>query len=229
MKIANGVEMLELRMGSMIIHPVVIRDEHEVILVDTGSPGQLPAIKKAMEKAGISFHKLSKVILTHQDLDHTGSLPQILDAIDHPIEVFAHEMEKPHIEGDKPLLKMAPDRWLNVKVDKTIDDGEVLPYCGGITVIFTPGHTPGHISLYLNESKTLITGDALTGTNEMLQGPMAPPLFALDIDMALKSLRKFAKYDIETVICYHGGIFRDKVSEQLRELAQQGEKSVNNK
>lgn len=225
MKIANGVEMLELRMGlSMIIHPIVIWDEHEVILIDAGSPGQLPAIKEAMEKAGISFHKLSKVILTHQDLDHTGSLPQIIKAIDHlaPIKVFAHELEKPHIEGEKPLLKMAPDRRLNVKVDKTIEDGEVLPYCGGVTVIFTPGHTPGHVSLYLNESKTLITGDALTGANGMLQGPMAPPLFAMDIDMALKSLKKFTKYDIETVICYHGGIFRDNVNEQLRKLAEQG-------
>jgi hypothetical protein len=35
---------------------------------------------------------------------------------------------------------------ITAKVDKTIVDGEVLPYCGGITVIFTPGHTPGRVS-----------------------------------------------------------------------------------
>jgi len=35
-----------------------------------------------------------------------------------------------------------------VNVDKTLEDGEELPFCGGITVIHTPGHTPGHICLY---------------------------------------------------------------------------------
>jgi glyoxylase-like metal-dependent hydrolase (beta-lactamase superfamily II) len=48
-----------------------------------------------------------------------------------------------------------------VNVDRTLKDGEELPYCGGISVIFTPGHTLGHICLYHKQSKTLIAGDIL--------------------------------------------------------------------
>lgn len=48
-------------------------------------------------------------------------------------------------------------------VDKatSVKPGDILPWCGGIEIIDTKGHMPGHISLYLKEFKTLITGDAL--------------------------------------------------------------------
>jgi glyoxylase-like metal-dependent hydrolase (beta-lactamase superfamily II) len=244
MKIANGVEALDVSVNmmgrQMVIHPTLLWDEDEVILVDTGMPGQLAEIRAAMEHAGVPFDKLSKVILTHQDLDHIGGLPAILKAVDHPVEVLAHQEDKPYIEGDKPPLKMNPERVakmlesvpaeqrqrvqalfgtpITAKVDKTVEDGEVLPYCGGITVIFTPGHTPGHISLYLHESKTLITGDALVAANGELLGPN--PEVTPDMETALKSLKKFTKYDIETVICYHGGVYKENANQRLAALAE---------
>ncbi|MDR3540118.1 MAG: MBL fold metallo-hydrolase [Desulfosporosinus sp.] len=76
---------------------------------------------------------------------------------------------------------------LKANVDKTVEDGEVLPYCGGITVIFTPGHTPRHICLYLSKSRTLITGDALNVIDGHLVGPK--PEYSSDIDAARKSLK----------------------------------------
>jgi glyoxylase-like metal-dependent hydrolase (beta-lactamase superfamily II) len=244
MKVANGVEVFELKTNMMgrqtEIHPTLIWDEHEVILVDTGIPGQLPEIREAMENAGVPFNKLSKVILTHQDRDHIGSLPDILKAVNHKVAVLAHKEDKPYIEGDKPPIKMNPERVtkmlesvpeeqrqqvqalftspITAKVDRTVEDGEVLPYCGGITVIFTPGHTPGHISLYLNRSKTLITGDALVAVNGELLGPN--PQFTPDMQTALKSLKKFTKYDIETVICYHGGVYKENANQRIAELAE---------
>jgi glyoxylase-like metal-dependent hydrolase (beta-lactamase superfamily II) len=242
MRIGKGIETIELvtnMMGrQMVIHPTLIWDDNEIILVDTGIPGQLEEIRDEIEKAGVPFNKLTKVILTHQDIDHIGSLPEILKAADHKIEVFAHEADKPYIEGDKPFLKMNPERVakmmeslpederqkikamfgspLTAKVDKTISDGEVLPYCGGITVIFTPGHTPGHISLYHQQSKTLITGDALVAANGIISGPN--PQATPDMETALQSIKKFTKYDIETVICYHGGVIKENANKQLLAL-----------
>ena len=114
MKMADGLEMLELKMNMMgqqsVIHPTLIWDDNEAVLVDTGIPGQLKEIREAMDKAGVPFSKLSKVILTHQDIDHIGSLPEILKASDHKIEVLAHEEDKPYIEGDKTPIKMNPER-----------------------------------------------------------------------------------------------------------------------
>ena len=48
-----------------------------------------------------------------------------------------------------------------LKVDRTISDGEILPYCGGIQIIHTPGHTPGHVAFFRPSDKVLITGDAI--------------------------------------------------------------------
>ena len=245
MNIAKGVETIELTMNVMgnqsIIHPTLIWDDETVILVDAGIPSLLPEIRKVMDQVGAPFSKLNKVILTHQDLDHIGGLPEILRSSDHKVEVLAHEEERPYIQGDKPLIKLNPEHMakrleslpaeqrkqmekffqesLKVKanVDTTVKSGEVLPYCGGITVIHTPGHTPGHICLYLNQSKTLITGDALNVIDGQLVGPK--PEHAADIHSAKKSLNKLTHYDIETVICYHGGVYRGNVNQRLLELA----------
>jgi glyoxylase-like metal-dependent hydrolase (beta-lactamase superfamily II) len=244
MKIKNGIEALELSMNVMgnvsKIYPTLLWDENEAILVDTGTPGLLPAIHEAFEEAGVPFHKLSKVILTHQDFDHIGSLPELLKEFDGPIEVLAHKEDKPFIEGDKPFIKMNKEMMLKriealpteqreqflsmlemditSKVDTTVEDGQYLPYGGGITVIFTPGHTPGHISLYHHDSKTLITGDAAVADNGKLLGPNPP--VTPDLDQAYESLKKFTSYDIENVICYHGGVCTDNIKEQLEKLSE---------
>jgi glyoxylase-like metal-dependent hydrolase (beta-lactamase superfamily II) len=224
----------------------LIWDKDTVILVDTGNPGQLQAIRTAMEKAGVPFAGLSKVIITHQDNDHIGSLPEVLKAADYKIEVLAHEADREYIEGTKPWLKIGMIRKmlesvpeeqrkaeeamynipLKAKVDKTVNDGEVLPWCGGITVIYTPGHTPGHICLYLNRSKTLIAGDALNIINGRLAGPIRG--FATDIGLANKSLHKLSQYDIETVICYHGGVYKDNVNQRISEIAREREQRKTN-
>src|SRR5215217_2330221 len=50
----------------------------------------------------------------------------------------------------------------HIGVDEYLEDGERLDLAGGTRVIFTPGHTPGHLSLYLERPKVLVAGDALT-------------------------------------------------------------------
>lgn len=113
MQVANGIEMLEISaiiIGKVdVIHPTLIWDEDMVILVDTGYPGQLPLFREAMEKARVPFDKLTKVIVTHQDLDHIGSLPTILNESPQRIEVLANEVEKPHIQGhaNQRIAKLA--------------------------------------------------------------------------------------------------------------------------
>lgn len=247
MNIASGVNMLPISavmMGKMeTIYPTLLWDDDAAILVDTGYPGQLPLFKEQFERAGLSFDKLTKIIITHQDLDHIGSLSAILKELPQPAEVMASSLEAPYIQGSEQLLKHSPaaieqavnalppevpEEWRaafrktlenppRASVDTFIADGQELPLCGGITVIETPGHTPGHLSLYHKASKTLIAADALIVENDRLLGPV--PQYCMDPVLAKQSIKKLTEYDIGTVICYHGGLYTDRVNERLLELA----------
>ncbi|MEU0407925.1 MBL fold metallo-hydrolase [Streptomyces griseorubiginosus] len=250
MNVADGVAVLELPMKLMgfdtVIYPTVIWDDEDVVLVDAGLPGSLPYLTERMDEAGIPLARVTRVVLTHQDMDHIGGLDGVLQAVPHPVEVIAHEAEAPYIQGDKPLLRMHDDGRAamlaaageeqrremfklmeaaknreKVSVDRVVRGGEVLPYCGGITVVHTPGHTPGHICLYLNQTKVLVCGDEL----EVLDGALAGPRPGLSADepLAYRSIGVLARYDVDTAVCYHGGVWREDTSRRIHELAQEGE------
>ncbi|WFA87152.1 MBL fold metallo-hydrolase [Paenibacillus amylolyticus] len=217
MEISKGITMLQLDFEGNIIHPVLIWDEEMVVLIDTGFPGQYDDLCIALEKIGVPISRLKAVILTHQDVDHIGCLPEILQECGDHVRVYAHELDKPYIEGQLPLLK---DGHLEHppmgKVDETVTDGQELPFCGGIRVIHTPGHTPGHISLYLMDSKTLIAGDSMYSVDGMLGGIHEPT--TLDTETARISLKKYIELDISSVVCYHGGLSHRNINEQISEL-----------
>ena len=242
MKIADGIQMLEIPMNIMgmerTIYPTLIYDDNTVILIDAGATNSLPGIKKAMEEASVPFERLDKIIVTHQDIDHIGGIKCILDELPE-VKVLAHEEDKPYIQGEKKLVRLNSNfmnrinalpkeeqikilemfKNVPVKVNTTLTDGEKLPYCGGIIVIHTPGHTPGHICLYHEKTKTLIAGDAMNIIEGQLTGPNKQTMNEEDAKIALNSLKKFTEYEIENVITYHGGLFNDKPNKKIKELS----------
>ncbi|KAF6561210.1 MBL fold metallo-hydrolase [Paenibacillus sp. EKM202P] len=168
----------------------------------------------------MSFGKLKAVILTHQDVDHIGCLPEILQECGNNIKVYAHELDKPYIQGEIPLLKDSHlENPPKGKVDDTLIDGQELPFYGRIRVIHTPGHTPGHISLYLKQSKILIAGDSMYSENGILRGIHAPT--TPDMNAACLSLKKYLDLDIASVVCYHGGLSNVDIHDQILGLTQE--------
>lgn len=245
MKLKNGVEVLKVfnSLGSKnYIYPTLIYDKNEAVLVDTGYPGNFTVITEQLANAFVPYEKLTKIIITHQDFDHMGSLSSFIEnkKEGQNIEVCAHIDDKDYIEGIKTPLKLTDDflrrirrniseysvskqQELNyildnyyVKVDKVLKDKEELPICGGIVVIHVPGHTPGNICLYLKKHKILIAGDALNITNNELYGPEYH--HSLDIYQAINSLRKLSDYNIKTVVCYHGGVYNGNVNKRIEEI-----------
>ncbi|WP_433583769.1 MBL fold metallo-hydrolase [Paenibacillus amylolyticus] len=217
MEISKGIAMLQLNFEGNLIHPVLIWDEETAVLIDTGFPGQYDDLCIALEKIGVPISRLKAVILTHQDVDHIGCLPEILKECGSQVKIYAHELDKPYIEGQFPLLKDSQLEHPPMgKVNVTVTDGQELPFCGEIRVIHTPGHTPGHISLYLMDSKTLIAGDSMYSVDGMLGGIHEPT--TLDTETARFSLKKYIELDITSVVCYHGGLTHRNVNEQISGL-----------
>ena len=189
MKITDGLEMLELKTNMMgrtsAFFPTLIWDSQSAILVDTGYPGMLPQLREAVDQTGVGISRLNRIIITHHDMDHIGNLASILQEPGGQIRVMAYREEIPYINGEKRPLKLAQFEdnldaltedqravYERMKagfengfapVDQSLSDGQELPFCGGITVIHTPGHTIGHISLYLRHSKILISKSSFIG------------------------------------------------------------------
>jgi glyoxylase-like metal-dependent hydrolase (beta-lactamase superfamily II) len=233
----HGIAALKITFDSggnpRVIHPTLIWDEEDVVLVDAGFPGQLPLFREAIETLGIAFEKLNKIIITHQDRDHIGGLGEIIHALPHEVEVLSHGAEKPFIQGDETFVKKPSENksattsphhsippFERVQVSRVIADGEELPYGGGVTVIHTPGHTLGHICLYHVASKTLVSGDAMNLVDGHLTGPN--PLHTHDLPRAVESLKNLAEYDIERVICYHGGLLEGDANWHIAQLNNAG-------
>ncbi len=218
------------------VNPVIIQDEVNMILIDTGYPNQIKLFERSAKQSGVDLDRLTHIIITHHDFDHVGSLAEFKRRCP-DVKILASEIEKRHIEGDRKSLRLtqAEDIYLSlpddekenaltfhkileniekVKVDEIIDNHQILPIGKGIEVIFTPGHTEGHISLYIKEDKTLISGDALVLDKQQLEIPY--PQFAYNYTTAKESVMNLFNYNIEQIICYHGGLFKGNWKEALK-------------
>ena len=243
MRLGEYAEALELTMSFMAtkstIHPVVLWEGREgVTLLDAGFPGQLPAIERGLTGLGLKLMDVRRIFLTHQDLDHIGSAEAVQAASG--AEVYAHVADKPYIEGEKRLVRMDPARLEErlkampeklrhqarlmmsapptVKVLRVLQGGELLAFHGGIDVIATPGHTPGHVCFFVKSIGLLVSGDALRVENGELTGPS--PISTPDMPAAVASLKNLIAFPIQAVLCYHGGYFVKDPGSRIRELAE---------
>jgi glyoxylase-like metal-dependent hydrolase (beta-lactamase superfamily II) len=234
-RVANGVYVLPIPRSpqepeSFLNLTLIVDEQNGNMLVDAGLPDQAEAIGVALLEGGIGVRDLKRIIFTHQDLDHVGSGAALVRQSG--ARVLAHPADAPHIDGSLRLLKPSAEmleqrpqmreileRLEPVGVDEHLEDGARLEIAGGIRVIFTPGHTPGHLSLYLERSKVLIAGDALRAERGSLTGPN--PSMTLEMGTALQSLRRLAGLEIDTIVCYHGGVVSEDANGQLRRVIQE--------
>ena len=207
------------------IHPVVLKDSKYMILIDCGYSGFMPVIEKEIEAEGLHCSDLTHIIITHHDHDHMGSLADFKRKYKN-IKVVASKTEAPYITGAKKSMRLEQAEKMQeflpeeqkgfgkafcevlrnvkpAKVDIEVEDKDVFDWCGGITILGTPGHTPGHISIYLQASDSIVAGDAAALENGSLV--IANPQFTLDVEKAEESLNKIISFGASEIICYHGG------------------------
>jgi len=126
------------------------------LIVDPGE--EAPKLLAAIEQLGV---KLDGILLTHTHFDHVGAVAPIAKATG--AEVWVPELEKQvlaDIDSYVPWPQFGPfESW---DAEHTVSGGERLELAGlEIDVLFTPGHSPGHVTYSIPDEQVVFSGDVL--------------------------------------------------------------------
>ncbi len=211
MEISPNVHLIP----DVIANPYLVLDSDGVTLIDTGLPGSHNKILKYLTALGHSARDLSRIIITHADTDHVGALASMKRLTG--ARVYASAIEAAAIargESSRPArphqlvrraMQLITRRLLKagaLQADEMISEGQVLPVLGGLRVVETPGHTPGHISLFSPSAGVLFTGDSIISRDGVLVPSL--PGFTWDSEKAAASVRRQAALNPRIVCPGHG-------------------------
>ncbi|MFF3326869.1 MBL fold metallo-hydrolase [Streptomyces sp. NPDC002889] len=186
-------------------------DGDELTLVDAGHRDSGPLIEEAIRGAGLYPDALRRIVLTHCHRDHVGAAGELAQR--YGAEVLAHRLDAPVVRGEAPVPDPVLLDWevplyehgLTVppapptRVDRELEDGDVLGFGGGARVVHSPGHTDGSIALHLPDHGVLFTGDCVAGVGRVMLG-----VFNVDRALAQVSMRRLASLAPSTVCFGHG-------------------------
>lgn len=226
-----GIDILpDLYQYTIQIVNIVLYGEPQMkdfVLIDAGMPKSADEIISVVEERYGSKSQPKAIILTHGHFDHVGGIIELIERWGVP--VYAHTLEIPFLSGKQNypepdptvnnglVAKMSPifpNEAINLGGNLKVlpSDGSV-PFMAGFRWIHTPGHSPGHISLFREKDKVLIAGDAfvtvkqeslykvITQTKE-ISGP--PQYFTTDWLAARASIEKLAILKPSVAITGHG-------------------------
>ena len=174
------------------------------VLVDTGVPGRASAILRTVREIGIEPSAIDRIVLTHFDMDHSGSAAELHRRTGAPVVI--HEADVPYLAapetcpGLRSVLYWPLITWITrwrppvdvspVREGDMIDDWQVL---------HTPGHTPGSMSLQRGD--VLVAGDAVVYSRGHLRENV--PWLATSLSEQRASARRLAASGARVVLPGH--------------------------
>ncbi len=222
--ITPGLTMI----GLGYVNAALIEGEDGLILIDTGLPKKERSIIEAVAEAGHQPSRVSDILFTHCHIDHIGSLAELAAATGARVCVHVLDTDVTrkgnasgpltgrNFIGKVMTLMIRPKGADPAPVTQELNGDETLALAGGITVVSTPGHTPGHVSYLWNE--VLIAGDA-AGT---MPGRLGPPMVAEDHVAAAASFAALSRREFDKAVFGHGRPIREGAAEAFRAVAAGG-------
>jgi glyoxylase-like metal-dependent hydrolase (beta-lactamase superfamily II) len=211
------------------------------LLVDAGLPGSAGAIRRAVARCFGAEARPEGILLTHGHFDHVGAARDLAEGWDVPL--FAHPLETPYLTGRSdypprdPTMGGAMAQMSRLMPDHGYDFGDrvrELPADGGVPGLpgwrwlHTPGHTPGHISLYREADRVLLAADAFATMNldswsayltRKREFSRPSPPFTSDWGTARVSIEKLTDLEPRVVAAGHGlAMSGEQVAYRLREF-----------
>jgi hydroxyacylglutathione hydrolase len=145
-----------ITVGGIEMNCYLIGDDKGAILIDPGEDAA-PIIEKLKERAA----KVAMIVLTHGHIDHIGAIPEVKKYTGAPVAIHSEDAVM-LTDAMANLSAFFDTPFTTESADKLLKDGDEIA-AGNVrlTVLFTPGHTPGGISLYEANAGAVFTGDAL--------------------------------------------------------------------
>ncbi len=179
---ADGLPVGTVDLGFVAAY--VVQRNGQAVVIDTGIADSEQAILDVLSSMGLGWSDVSDVVLTHSHPDHAGSLSAVADAAP-DATLWGGEADVPQMQAPRQIQVLA--------------DGDMVM---DLRAIATPGHTPGHLSMFHPGTATLFSGDALNGRDGMVIGPN--PDFTPDMTTAMASVATLAALEPATIYVCHG-------------------------
>ena len=234
MQIAPGVYSMDQSKGGHV-HAFLLDDGTELTLIDTLFDTDAGRIIDRIGSLGRGVEDLKHIILTHAHRSHLGGLATLKGLSG--ATVYSHAWEADIIAGERPAqpVTIIPMRPLSTywrvyylqfgaalgrgkhppcPVDGTLEDGDTI---GPVSVLHTPGHTPGHLAFWWPDRKILFDGDSIATYPVFDAGWYA---FTLNPTQHRDSLRRMAELDMEVLAVGHGDPITAGAAERVRSLVE---------
>lgn len=217
-ELSEGVWWLDL--GS--VNCYVVEDGDELVLVDAGMPWNATDIRDGIRDTGHTVRDVSRVLVTHFDLDHVGALSKL--GLDAPVYVGREDAyvlageRRPTWQNHKGLLQRVATTFVATPdlPIRLVDDGDEI---GSFTAYHTPGHSPGHVVYVAQNPSVALLGDLVAESD----GALEPTAKIIDYDYrelkaSILDLADRAP-DFDVAAMGHGTPFVRRGGERLQEVA----------
>ena len=143
-------------------------------LVDAGTPWDEDAIRDGLDDAGVAVSEIGRVLLTHYDLDHVGTLAALTPALDAPVHAYGFDAtllrgdRNPPFRNHKGLIQRLGGLFTDLPELEIVGvhDGQEI---GSFTAYHTPGHTPGHVAYVSEGLGVALLGDLVSESDGELR------------------------------------------------------------
>lgn len=218
--------------GLLVGRVYCIEDPDGLTIIDTALPFSPARIFKQIATLGYKPEDIKRILITHAHPDHVGGLRELQARTGAAVyisegerAVVTDEVPVPIPPRDKmPLLlkiiRLPRTTFKPTPVARVLHDGDILDeVMGGLHVVATPGHAPGHTAFWQPEKRLLFCGDVMMALRRnRLQLPFR--MATVDMDEDKRSIRRVADMNVRVLCLGHGEPIKQDTASLIRAFAQ---------